>query len=266
VSKLGGVTAFSAEAALWIAGAALIAGAAGAHWKLPAVDLSAVTGSKPAASASATAVKSAEPSGSPNDFAALTKFLRLESSPDFQFEADFTMSESFVYGEVPMSAQITGKYQTKGQDSSSMLSETTMGSTTQDDTVSVGALTYKSTDGKNWTRSERSASSSSSSSSVVSDGMTFTDEGVAARNGVQLHRLKAGPPDLVNQMFSGTGSGASADTAVTFLFWVKDDGELAAIDMSGTMTVLVDETPVKVTLTASYEVTATSGVEIKAPI
>jgi hypothetical protein len=262
VSKLGGVTAFSAEAALWIAGAALIAGAAGAHWTLPAVDLSAVTGSKPAASAGTTAVKSARPSGSPNDFAALTKFLRLESSPDFQFKADFTMTESFIYREIPMSAQITGKYEAKGPDSSSMLTETVAGVTTQDDTVNVGALTYKSTDAKNWTRSERSTSSSSG---VVTDGMTFTDEGAETRNGVQLHRLVAGPPDLVNRMFSGTGSD-STGTAVTFLFWVNDDGVLAAIEASGTMGVLIDETPVQVTMKVTYEVTATSGVEIKAPI
>lgn len=55
MSKLGSATAFAAEAALWIAGAALVAGAAGAHWKVdvPNVDLSGLLGSTPSASASA---------------------------------------------------------------------------------------------------------------------------------------------------------------------------------------------------------------------
>ena len=54
MSKLGGVIAFSAEAGIWIAGAALIASAAGMHWRvdLPSVDLDALTGAKSSASAS----------------------------------------------------------------------------------------------------------------------------------------------------------------------------------------------------------------------
>jgi hypothetical protein len=54
LSKLGGVIAFSAEAGIWIAGAALIASAAGMHWSvdLPDVNLSALTGSSPSAAAS----------------------------------------------------------------------------------------------------------------------------------------------------------------------------------------------------------------------
>jgi len=72
LSKLGGVIAFSAEAGLWIAGAALIASAAGMHWSvdLPAVNLSALTGSSPSAAASGSQaaslnIKSPTPSASP---------------------------------------------------------------------------------------------------------------------------------------------------------------------------------------------------------
>jgi hypothetical protein len=263
VSKLGIVTAFSAEAALWVAGAALIAGAAGAHWNLPAVDLSAVTGSKPAASASATAVESAIPGASPNDYAALTKFLALESRPDFQFKSTVTMSETFAIGEAPTVAQVTGTYDTNGTDTSSMLTTTVLGTTSVGDTVVVGHITYKSTDGKNWTRSERLASDGNS---FLPTGITFLDEGVETWHGVRLHRLAAGPPDLVNASFSqGVGSNAS-DATMSVTLLVDDEGVLAAVEMSGTVDVVVNEAPVKVTITATYEVTATSGVTIEAPI
>jgi len=49
--------------------------------------------------------------------------------------------------------------------------------------------------------------------------------------------------------------------SVTLL--VDDEGVLAAVEMSGTVDVVVNEAPVKVTITATYEVTATSGVTIE---
>lgn len=54
VSRLGSAIAFGAEAGIWIAGAALIASAAGMHWSvdLPTVDLDALTGAKSSASTS----------------------------------------------------------------------------------------------------------------------------------------------------------------------------------------------------------------------
>ena len=72
MSRLGSVIAFSAEAGIWIAGAALIASAAGMHWSadLPKVDLDALTGAKSSASASggpsaSLHIKSQTPSASP---------------------------------------------------------------------------------------------------------------------------------------------------------------------------------------------------------
>ena len=72
MSKLGGVIAFSAEAGIWIAGAALIASAAGMHWRvdLPSVDLDALTGAKSSAAASGSPgaslnITSPTPSASP---------------------------------------------------------------------------------------------------------------------------------------------------------------------------------------------------------
>jgi 4-hydroxybenzoate polyprenyltransferase len=72
LSKLGGVIAFSAEAGIWIAGAALIASAAGMHWSvdLPAVNLDALTGAKSSASTSGSPsaslhIKPPTPSASP---------------------------------------------------------------------------------------------------------------------------------------------------------------------------------------------------------
>ncbi len=61
VSRLGSAIAFSAEAGIWIAGAALIASAAGMHWsvELPKVDMDALTGAKSSAAASGSQSPSA---------------------------------------------------------------------------------------------------------------------------------------------------------------------------------------------------------------
>ena len=72
VSRLGSAIAFGAEAGIWIAGAALIASAAGMHWSLdlPSVDLDALTGAKSSAAASGSPgaslnITSPTPSASP---------------------------------------------------------------------------------------------------------------------------------------------------------------------------------------------------------
>jgi len=72
VSRLGSAIAFGAEAGIWIAGAALIASAAGMHWSvdLPTVDLDALTGAKSSAAASGSPgaslnITSPTPSASP---------------------------------------------------------------------------------------------------------------------------------------------------------------------------------------------------------
>ncbi len=75
MSKLGSAIVFSAEAAIWIAGAALIASAAGMHWRvdIPTVDLGAVMGPKPSATASG--------SPAPTSAATLTRSPKPGSSP-----------------------------------------------------------------------------------------------------------------------------------------------------------------------------------------
>ena len=78
MSKLGGFTAFAAEAALWVSGAALIASAAGAHWSFDpsTVDLGKLLGSgpSPTASTSPTAAPLA-PGASPTISPIVTKYL-----------------------------------------------------------------------------------------------------------------------------------------------------------------------------------------------
>jgi len=55
VGKFGGMIGLSAEAGLWIAGAALVAGSVGMHWNvdLPKVDLSGLMPASTAPAASA---------------------------------------------------------------------------------------------------------------------------------------------------------------------------------------------------------------------
>jgi hypothetical protein len=278
VSKLGGVIAFSAEAGIWIAGAALIASAAGMHWSvdLPVVNLSALTGSSPSAAASGSqaasasasasvAVKSPIPGASPTMSPIVGKYLAVVARPDFQFKGKYTSSTTFTLSGTAYDDSQTGTMSYKAGDATDSRTETINGSVTTYGYVYLGPTQYKSTNGAAWIKSARPASDIASNKLLFTPSMPLVDKGVETKNGAQLHRLEIADPDAFSTAMLKTSDGATA-AQLKYTVWVADDGTPADFKIEGWMQMLVSGVSTKATTVEEFLVTATSGVTITAPI
>ena len=276
MSKLGGALAFSAEAGIWIAGAAIIASAAGMHWSfdLPSVDLSALTGSSPSAAVSAslapsgsatTAVKSPRPGASPTISPLVGKYLAEVAAPDFQFKGKYTSATTFSLNGTAYNDSQTGTMSYKSGDTTDSRTETINGAVAKYGYVYLGITQYKSTDGAAWIKSARPASDVASTKLLFTPSMPFVDKGVETKNGTQLHRLEIADPDAFSKAMMKTSDGATA-AQLKYTVWVADDGTPVDFKIEGWMQTLVSGVSTKVTTVQEFLVTATSGVKITAPI
>ncbi len=166
MSKVGSLTAFAAEAAIWLAGAAIVAGAAGAHWDTPSVDLNALW---PAASPSL-----------------VKNFTTTISADDFQASGSAIGTVSVTINGQKIDGTYSGTFKFKGNDSSSTMTMTMAGTKTTNDSVSVGDSDYSRTNGGAWTKTARSATNMSFR--VLTAG-GVTDKGVELHDGQKLHHL-----------------------------------------------------------------------------
>lgn len=276
MSKLGGLVAFSAELGIWIAGAALIASAAGMHWSvdLSAVDLSAITGSNPSAaaspshapSASASApAKSPTPGPSPTMSPVVVKYLAVVAKPDFQLKCKYTISSTFTFNATPFNDSVDGTMAYKAGDATDSRTETINGIATAYDYVYLGSAQYKRTNGTAWVKSARPASDVASSKLLFSPAVMFVDKGVETKNGAQLHRLEMADQDAFSKAMVKASDGATA-AQLKYTVWVADDGAPADFKFEGWMQTLVSGVSTKVTTVQEFLLTAASGVRITAPI
>jgi hypothetical protein len=276
VSKLGGVIAFSAEAGIWIAGAALIASAAGMHWSvdLPAVDLTTLTGSSPSAAApgsqlasasASAAVNSPKPVASPTISPIVGRYLAVVAKPDFQFKGEYTSSTTFTLSGTAFDDSQTGTMSYKAGDTTDSRTETINGAVSTYDYVFLGSTQYESRDGAAWTKSARPASDVASTKLLFTPALTFVDKGVETKNGTSLHRLEIADQDAFSAAMLKTSDGASA-AQLKYTVWVADDGTPADFKLEGWMQTPVSGVSTKVTTVEEFSVTATSGVTITAPI
>lgn len=274
MSRLGSTIAFGAEAGIWIAGAALIASAAGMHWNvdLPKVDLSGLVPARSAAVASGTpavasgtpAVATLAPSPSPSMSPTIQKFLVWMSSPSVQYKATIDMTMSFVLQGSSYQMKGSGTLLQKGNDQSESLRMTFNGQVTSNDSISLGTYKYTRTDGGKWTKAARPASDKSSA--LPSADYQITDKGADTMNGVPIHRLEIGPQEVVNAALGEGLSSGISQPEVTMVFLVTDDGTLAGVEFAGKMNMTIQQTTTVAQLKMTYTVTATSGVTITAPI
>lgn len=276
MSKLGGITALAAEAALWITGAALIASAAGMHWSmdLPGVDLSGLTGSTPSAAASAShtagtspslAVKSGAPGASPTISSVVQKYQAYVARPGFQFKAKYADSQTFTLNGTPYLITQSGTMSYEAGDDSDSRRETVNGTVTTFDYVHIGSFTYESKNGAAWTKSARSDADIASDKLQFAPSMLFVDMGVETKNGAQLHRLEVADPTAFSKALLKTTSGGT-DAQVTYTAWVQDDGTPAAFRVEGWVVEPVSGVSTKITVVEEFRLIATSGVTITAPI
>src|SRR5664280_1641257 len=212
MSRLGGAITFSAEAAIWIAGAAIIASAAGMHWNvdLAAIDLNAFGGSSPSAAASVSpapsasasagvAIQSSIPGSSPTISPIVERYQAYVGRPDYQFKAKFTSVQTATVAGSPWEMDQSGTISYKGGDDIDSHRATINGAVTTYDFVYLGSTQYESKNGAAWTKSARPASDVASTKLLFTPSMTFVDKGVETKNGVQLHRLEIADADAFSK-------------------------------------------------------------------
>ena len=253
MSTRGSISAFAAEAALWVAGAALIAGAAGMHWSvsLPAVDL------LPAASAS-----------SPPSPAATTqpivRFRAFLAKPTLQFSAKIDQTVTISGANILVQQTTTGTLSYRSGDASSSLTDKILDVTKTKDEVMLGKTTYTRENGGAWTKRARVPGDTAGTPEMLWPTQAMNDAGLETRNGVQLHRIEASDTTALAAALQGSGTGTQSK--VTLVFWVTDEGTPAAFQVAGTYQDTVNEAPVTVTFDQQWTITATTGVTITAPI
>ena len=275
--KLGTATAFAAEAALWISGAALIASAAGMSWN---VDVSALIGSQASASASASrsaspsatlAVESLAPGASPTMSPVVRKFETAISRPNFQYKAKLLVTMAGTVGTTPLQVTESGTISSVGSDESYSYRMTTNGSVTTYDQVYLGDYFYQSVNGGSWTKSARSDSGSSSDvggpgNPLMSTAVAFVDKGPESKNGAHLHRLELVDQSTFNSYMQKSVGSDTRASSFTFTVWVNDDGTPADMLAQGSVTATASGKKLNATMTEEFRIFALSGVGISAPI
>jgi hypothetical protein len=283
VSKLGGGAAFAAEAAIWIAGVALIAGTAGMHWDadlqsalneltgstpLPATSAGASAGASVGASASPTAavvVESLAPGVSPTLSPIVAKYQAYVARPDYQFKAKYTSVTTYTFKDSPYGMDTSGTVSYKAGDKADGHRETVAGAVTTYDSVDLGSVEYRSKNGGAWTKSARSASSAAADKLMLAPTMLFVDKGIEAKNGAPLHRLEVADAAAYSTAFLKTQTGATGAQA-TCTVWVADDGTPADFKIEGWLQAPIQGVSTKITFVMEFRIIATSGVTISAPI
>jgi hypothetical protein len=263
------LTSFTAEAALWVTGAALIASAAGAHWSFDpsSVNISKIIGPGPTATAAASpTVPPVAPGASPTVPPVVAKFLAIVAQPDFQFKAKFNNDVTFTLNGTAMVENQNGTMSYKAGDATDSHRETWNGKVDTYDYVYVGSAQYESIDGAAWAKSVRPASDIASDKLMFTPGVAFVDKGVETKNGQQLHRLEIADPAAFSKALVQDSTSGTTDAQVTYTVWVTEAGTPADFLLAGWVQAPVNGISTKATMTEEFRVVATSGVTITAPI
>ncbi|HEX7491607.1 MAG TPA: hypothetical protein VF337_07865 [Candidatus Limnocylindrales bacterium] len=274
MSMLGKPVSFAAEASLWIAGAAIVAGMAGAQWTLDVpIDISSLTGPTPTSSANANpspteaptlSLQTLAPGESPTASPLVAKYQAYVAKANYQFVAKYTTVQTSIVGGKPTEVDESGTMSYKNGNHSDFSRVTTDGTVKTDDTISIGSSKWERTNGGAWAKSARPATDSASDRLIFAPAALFLDDGVETKNGLQLHRLDIADPVAFSAAMVKASSGATA-AQLTYTVWVDDNGVPAAIHMEGTVTGTNSGVSTNTTLVDDFRVIATSGVSITAP-
>jgi len=281
VSKLGRVIGFSAEAGIWIAGAALIASAAGMHWSvdLPKVDLSGLIPAKSAAvasgspgtsvapSASIKAVASATPVPSATAATVLARYQAFATNPGRQYflAISATLNSRNVNGS--SKTTVSGTAAGNGNDCSTSLSAVSAGASRKSEVVLLGSDVYERSNDGAWSKRTRESGLTCEEMGLLMQ-TNLVDKGKETKNGQPAHRLEVADPVQFSSGIEKLETGVTGQTLtqVTMSVWVKDDGTPIAVKFGGSHSQPNNGVPTQVTYTYDYTITKTSGVTISPPI
>jgi hypothetical protein len=278
VSKLGSVIGFSAEAGIWIAGAALIAGAAGMHWSvdLPKVDLaglipvksaSVASGSPGTAAITSPSVSAAaSKSPSPSRAAATSPVEGLKAffaADDLEFEAKAALKlTGMAAGTILYGTQTVTMDYKAGDGALSVRAE--FGSHSQSaDGVVLGDAAYTRENLGDWVKSGRNQNDIKTITMYFA-GRTFTDKGVETKNKKPLHRIEVTDGIAFNADYARYNG--VTDTHMALVYWVDDTGLPVMFNLSGNYSMTYQGLLESIQIEGDWTITKTSGVTITAPI
>ena len=271
MSKLGRVTAFTAEAALWVTGAALIASAAGMHWKVDILgtSLGNLVGAQASISASPSSsggvAVTPAPGASPTMSPVGQKFLAFVSQTNLQYRAkvwvEFTGAGS---GRTVTSSESGTLSSGKGATSTSYRM-TLNGAVTTNDKIILGGTTYQRVNGAAWTKAATTAADATSSGPSVGSRMQFADAGLETKNGLELHRLELiNTGEFADSMTKSLGSSFTSNDE-TLTVWVHDDGTPVVLEVDGSFAGTTNGVAFTGTMIERFTYVTFSGVTITAP-
>jgi hypothetical protein len=262
LSRIGGVTSFAAEASIWIAGAAIVAGAVGAHWimpSLPSVDLGGlIAESSPRSSASPVA----SPGASATPATVVDRFQSFWTSWDSQYVISYVGTQSATSGKTTTASTIDGTISSSGNDCSYATGATQGGQRGSLDTILVGTGKYTRSNGGAWQKIARAATDRCTVPPLLKS-RAFIYKGVETKNGAQLHRFEVADPAQWSaewQAYAGL-----SNVKDNLIYWVNLDGTPAAFQLSGSNDATSGGKLSHVTFTTDYTITKLSGVTITAP-
>jgi hypothetical protein len=273
MSKLGGATTFAAEASLWIAGAAIIAGAAGAHWNVKVPDVASLMGATPSPSVAASAspsptaaIRTLAPGASPTMSPLAAKYQTYVARADYQFKAKYTSSQTLTVAGKPMEIDISGTMGYLNGNHFDHSRVTSDGAVETDDTIALDGFSYESIDSQPWTKTDRPAADLANDRLLFAPVAIFIDGGVETKNGLRLHRLDIADPVAFSKAALKVSTGGATDAQFTYTVWVDDNGVPADIKLDGWVQEPINGVSTKVTTSEEFRIIATSGVSISAPI
>jgi hypothetical protein len=222
VSKLGGAIAFVAEAGIWVAGAALVASAAGAHWDTPQVDFNTLLGpakspstsGSPGPSATASASIAPAPTGQLNfaraaelhaNLAALT-----QASGAITGTLRVASTSSKITGSIGFNA--SGSSIAFNQDGKAMTSEIVAGGTRY--------LRFAAGPWVNHGPKQKDATLAA----TLGGADSSSDIGIQAFAGKQLHRIESPIASLNVAEGLGLDTSQWVNPTGTFRVWADDAG------------------------------------------
>jgi hypothetical protein len=262
LSRVGSATSFAAEASLWIAGAAIVVGAAGAHWSMPSVpsvDLGGlIAESSPRGSASpvASAAASATPA------TVVDRFQSFWAGWGSQYVISYVGTQSTTSGTTTTASTIDGTISSSGSDCSFATGATQGGQRGSLDTILVGADKYTRSNGGTWKKTARAATDTCTVPPLLKS-RAFIYKGVETKNGAQLHRFEVADPAQLSaewQAYAGL-----SNVKDNLIYWVNLDGTPAAFQLTGSNDATSGGKQSHVVFTTDYTITKLSGVTITAP-
>jgi hypothetical protein len=265
VSKHG-ITAFAAEAALWVTGAALIAGAAGMHWSvnLPTIDLLTPKTPDPALVATASPIASGPVvTVPPANQTVVQKLKAFLDNPGLQLE--FTMHVSM---EIAASGRTVDAVETDTVDynagAASRVAEGGLvgGTHTSSSQVTIGDTVYYRTGSLPWATMRRSTDYLLPIT-LHWENRVFVDKGVEKMSGRQLHRIEA--TDAAELSADYQKASGFSNVKMALVYWADNNGLPVIFDLSGSYTTVVNGVTENVKMNEASTVVKTKDVVIESP-